>query len=109
MRRTSSSSRPATGSSGTTACAPSWEDEELRAASKCHVVTANDLVAAWGAKQLMESGPRAQAIGIMAGPATDNEVGVRYVTEQLEHAPRPTRVPHGARLADLVEERTFRR
>ena len=80
-------------------------DEELRAAAKCHVLTANDLVAAWGGKKLMEE-DLGLHLGVMAGPATDNEVGVRYVGEQLR-APAANARTHGAKLADLVEEQAF--
>ncbi|MGH7162417.1 MAG: hypothetical protein ACREID_02950 [Planctomycetota bacterium] len=80
-------------------------DAELRAATRCHVVTANDLVAAWGAKRIMEE-ELGLKIGVMAGPATDNEVGERYVSEELS-IPAANARTSGTRLADLVEERTF--
>jgi hypothetical protein len=80
-------------------------DEEIRAASKCHVLTANDLVAAWGGKKLMEE-ELGLAVGVLCGPATDNEVGVRYVTDTLRTAAANARTS-GERLADFVEERTF--
>ncbi|MHC4959994.1 MAG: hypothetical protein ACYTGN_16660 [Planctomycetota bacterium] len=83
------------------------EDEQIRAAAACHVLTANDLVAAWGGQKLMED-ELGLKIGVMAGPATDNEVGVRYVTEQLGIKSANART-HGAALADFVEEAAFRR
>jgi hypothetical protein len=83
------------------------EDEQIRAVAKCHILTANDLVAAWGGKQLMQE-ELGLTIGVMAGPATDNEVGVRYVSEQLGIKAANART-HGAALADFVEEATFRR
>jgi len=82
-------------------------DEEIRKASKCHVLTANDLVAAWGAQRIMED-DLGLDVGVMAGPATDNEVGVRYVTETLE-VPAANARTDGERLADLVEARAFAR
>ena len=81
------------------------EDEEIRAAAKCHVLTANDLVAAWGAKKLMED-ELGLKIGVMAGPATDNEVGVRYVEDELGIVAANARTD-GAKLADAVEDRTL--
>ena len=82
-------------------------DEEIRRAARCHVLTANDLVAAWGGKKLMED-ELGLTVGVMAGPATDNEVGVRYVTDELA-IPAANARTSGKRLADLVEERAFAR
>jgi hypothetical protein len=81
------------------------EDEEIRAATKCHVLTANDLVAAWGAKQIMQ-GELGLEIGVMAGPATDNDVGVRYVEDTLG-IPAANARSDGAKLADCVQKRAF--
>jgi hypothetical protein len=81
------------------------EDEQIRAATRCHVLTANDLVAAWGAQRMMED-ELGLKIGIMAGPATDNEVGVRYVEDELG-IPAGNARTNGDRLADIVEERSF--
>jgi hypothetical protein len=44
----------------------------------------------------------------MAGPATDNEVGVRYVEEELK-VPAANARTQGERLADIVERQTFAR
>ncbi|MHC4820022.1 MAG: hypothetical protein ACYTF8_18445, partial [Planctomycetota bacterium] len=81
------------------------KDEQIRRASRCHVLTANDLVAAWGAKRIMED-ELGLEVGVMAGPATDNEVGVRYVSDDLQ-IPAANARTNGARLADLVERSTF--
>jgi hypothetical protein len=83
------------------------EDAEIRAAAACHVLCANDLVAAWGGKRLMED-DLGLAIGVIAGPATDNEVGMRYVADEL-NLPAANARTGGKRLADLVEARTFAR
>lgn len=83
------------------------QDPELRAATKCHILTANDLVAAWGGKRLMEE-ELGLELGVMAGPATDNEVGVRYVEETLS-IPAANARTNGARLAELVEQKAFGR
>jgi hypothetical protein len=81
------------------------EDGEIRAATRCTVCTANDLVAAWGAQRLLE-GELDLKIGVMAGPATDNEVGVKYVEEELK-IPAANARTMGEKLADLVEAQTF--
>lgn len=81
------------------------KDEQIRRASRCHVLTANDLVAAWGAKRIMED-ELGLTVGVMAGPATDNEVGTHYVASDLE-IPAANARTSGARLADLVEQQTF--
>jgi hypothetical protein len=79
-----------------------FHDEELMDATAVHVMCANDLVAAWGAKMQMQS--HGQDIHVMAGPATDNEVGRAYVRTQLELPAANARVDP-ERLAQLVEER----
>lgn len=81
------------------------EDSELRGATRCCVLTANDLVAAWGAQRLLE-GELGLRIGVMAGPATDNEVGSHYVEEELKIPAANARI-QGEKLADLVEAQTF--
>jgi len=83
------------------------EDQEIRNATRCHVLTANDLVAAWGGKRLMED-ELGLRVGVMAGPATDNEVGSGYVEEALK-VPAANARTQGDRLADLVETQTFGR
>jgi hypothetical protein len=83
------------------------EDEEIRTATRCHVVTANDLVAAWGAKRIMED-ELGLRVGVMAGPATDNEVGARYVEQVLE-VPAANARTQGEQLANLVETQAFGR
>jgi len=83
------------------------EDEQIRAATRCHVLTANDLVAAWGGTRVMRD-DLGLDVGVMAGPATDNEVGSHYVETELG-VPAANARTHGARLADLVEERVFAR
>ena len=47
-------------------------------------------------------------IGVMAGPATDNDVGVRYVEDELGITSANART-NGAKLADAVEERAFKK
>lgn len=76
-----------------------YHDRELRAATTVHVMCANDLVAAWGAKELTARlGCR---VDILCGPATDNEVGERYVEDELG-IPAANARTSGDRLAALV-------
>ncbi|MBI4868871.1 MAG: hypothetical protein HY816_18180 [Candidatus Wallbacteria bacterium] len=77
-----------------------FHDSELMAATAAHVMCANDLVAAWGARMQMES--HGQRIDVMCGPATDNDVGRAYVESDLGLAAANARVDPD-RLADLVE------
>jgi hypothetical protein len=76
-----------------------YRDPELRQAISVHVMCANDLVGAWGARELARSFGR--DIDIMSGPATDNEVGESYVEDQLG-IPGANARTAGERLADLV-------
>ena len=80
---------------------------KIRRAARCHVLSANDLVAAWGGLWIFREELHLE-VGVMVGPATDNEVGVRYVTEELG-VPAANARTSGARLADLVEQKTFSR
>ncbi len=76
------------------------QDEQIRLRTKAHVMCANDLVAAWGAVEVMRSW--GLEIDVMAGPATDNEVGQGYTVRELRVPAANARVdPH--RLTDLVE------
>lgn len=79
-------------------------DSEILAASKAIVLCANDLVGAWGAVEWMRrEGVR---IDVMSGPATDNEVGVRYISRELMvPAVNARNDPH--KLAKLVEDLVF--
>jgi len=75
-------------------------DPEIRALAKVHVMCANDLVAAWGAVELMKRlGLR---VDVFAGPATDNSVGVEYIQRELK-VPAANARTDGNRLADVVE------
>jgi hypothetical protein len=65
---------------------------------------ANDLVAAWGAREICRQLGR--DIDIMSGPATDNQVGEQYVENELG-IPAANARTAGERLADLVALRCF--
>ncbi len=56
-------------------------DAEFRSWIRAHVLTANDLVAAWGGLEWMRA--RDVEPDVIAGPATDNQVGMRYVRDTL--------------------------
>jgi hypothetical protein len=76
------------------------KDAEIRARTRCIVMCANDLVAAWGAVSVMkEMGLR---IDVFSGPATDNTVGVEYIQRELK-VPAANARTEGHRLADVVE------
>ena len=75
-------------------------DPEIRARAKVHLMCANDLVAAWGAAELMKSW--GLEIDVFAGPATDNEVGEGYTARELR-IPAANARTNPTKLADLVE------
>jgi len=79
-------------------------DEQFRGALKALVLCANDLVAAWGAVEWMRN--EGLRIDVMCGPATDNDVGVRYISRELMvPAINARNDPH--KLAELVEGLVF--
>lgn len=71
-----------------------------------HVLCANDLVAAWGGVQWFQQ--HGLTIDVIAGPATDNDVGLRYVRESLHLAAANARTGAEA-FVDLVEQAAFTR
>ncbi len=77
------------------------DDAAIRARTKAWVMCANDLVAAWGAIELTRKW--GIEVDVLAGPATDNDVGKTYAAQELriEAANAFTQAP---RLADIVEE-----
>lgn len=75
-------------------------DKEIRRRAKAHVMCANDLVAAWGAARVMKGWDL--DIDVMAGPATDNDVGEAYVTRELR-IPAANARTNAEKLTDLVE------
>ncbi len=79
-------------------------DKEILARTKAHVMCANDLVAAWGAVQLMKSW--GIEIDVLAGPATDNEVGEGYAAKELR-LPAANARTNPTKLADIVESLVF--
>jgi hypothetical protein len=83
-----------------------YKDREIVRAIRAHVMCANDLVAAWGARECSRTLGR--AIDVMSGPATDNEVGERYVEEELG-IPAANARTRGGRLAEIVAGKVFGR
>jgi len=75
-------------------------DRELMKLARVIVICANDPVGAWGAKRVLaeEFGLRIDAI---SGPATDNAVGTRYITQELGLKAINART-HGAELGALA-------
>ncbi len=80
------------------------QDKEILAKTKVHVMCANDLVGAWGAVQLMKSW--GIEIDVLAGPATDNEVGSGYAAKELR-LPAANARTDANKLADIVEGLAF--
>jgi len=81
-----------------------FTDPDLVRATKAVVMCANDLVAAWGGVAwLRERGIEVDGI---AGPATDNDVGVSYVRDTLGLPAANARTDPEA-LADIVEKAAF--
>jgi len=76
------------------------ECEDIRAALSGVLLSANDPVAAWGGVKLLR-----ERFGIepcaVTGPATDNQVGVEIITDQM-HVPAFNALSSGAALADSV-------
>ena len=80
------------------------KDREILAKAKAHVMCANDLVGAWGAVGLMRSW--GIEVNVLAGPATDNEVGEGYAMKELR-IPAANARTNGNKLADIVEGLVF--
>ena len=58
------------------------QDMELQRLTATHVLAAADLAGAWACDQLFRTRYRAE-IGVVVGPATDTDVGKRYVQTSL--------------------------
>jgi hypothetical protein len=79
-------------------------DAEFRSLVRAHVFCANDLVAAWGGIRWLQD--ISLGVNVVAGPATDNQVGIRYIEDTL-HLPAANARTDGDRYVDLVEEAAF--
>ncbi len=78
------------------------EEVELRERADVLVLCANDPVGAWGAQRLLEERYQLR-ISVVCGPATDNDVGVRFIRKQLG-LPAINARTHGSRLGEFVAE-----
>lgn len=81
-------------------------DPEFKSFIHAHVLAANDLVAAWGgARWLAEND---LTLDVIVGPATDNQVGMRYVRDELGIGAANARTDPAA-FVTMVEEAAFAR
>ncbi len=67
---------------------------------KVHIVAANDLVAAWGAKQLLNEYQITP--DVITGPTTDNSVGIDFIEKNL-HIPAANATSQQEILVKIVE------
>jgi len=78
-------------------------DPELKTAGAALVLCANDPVGAWGGVELLRHTFGWQ-VDVVSGPATDNDVGCRYVRRELA-LPAFNARSHGGELAELLAEK----
>jgi hypothetical protein len=78
------------------------ESADIRAALTAVVLSANDPVAAWGGVKLLRERFRIEPC-VVTGPATDNQVGVAIIAEQMGVAAFNA-ISNGAALGDRVIE-----
>ncbi|MHA1917927.1 MAG: hypothetical protein ACTSUV_06415 [Candidatus Ranarchaeia archaeon] len=71
---------------------------------RAHIVAANDLVAAWGAQQLLLDYGIIPTI--ITGPATDNSIGVEFIESELR-IPASNAVNNKEKLCRLVEKELY--
>lgn len=81
-------------------------DPEFKTFIHAHVLAANDLVAAWGGVRWLQENDL--AVDVIVGPATDNQVGMRYVQDELGVGASNARTDAPGFVA-LVEEAAFAR
>ncbi|MCH7871107.1 MAG: hypothetical protein IID33_05350 [Planctomycetes bacterium] len=78
-------------------------DAELKRMSGVFVLCANDPVGVWGSTRVLKEKFEI-GIDVVCGPATDNSVGTRYVSEQLGLTAINART-HGVELGEFVAGR----
>ncbi len=78
-------------------------DPELKALADVLVLCANDPVGAWGAQRLLTE-QFGLDIAVVCGPATDNDVGVRFIQKKLGLAALNART-HGRELGEFIAGR----
>ena len=75
---------------------------DIRAALSAVILSANDPVAAWGGVKLLRERFMIEPC-VVTGPATDNQVGVEIITNQMR-VPGFNALSSGAALGDCVIE-----
>lgn len=80
------------------------QDKEIMNFTKAHVVCATDPVAAFGAVEQFKK--YNLKIDVMAGPATDTEVGIKYIEKELCIQAINAR-KNGKKLGEIVEKKVF--
>jgi len=78
-----------------------FSDPDLVKATRAVVMCANDLVAAWGAQQLMKGWNI--PITVMSGPVTDNQTGTEYISQEMK-LPAANAMTEGRTLFGIVYE-----
>jgi hypothetical protein len=78
-----------------------FSDPDLVRATRAVVLCANDLVAVWGAKKLMEEWKI--PITVVSGPVTDNQTGTEYIQGELK-LPAANAMSDGRGLFGIVYE-----
>ena len=78
-------------------------DPELKAAGAAMLLCANDPVGAWGGVELLR-GTFGWKVDVVSGPATDNEVGCRYIQKDLGLPALNARTDGGALAARVAEQ-----
>jgi hypothetical protein len=78
-----------------------FTDPDLVRATKAVVMCANDLVAAWGAQQLMKRWNI--PITVISGPVTDNQTGTEYISQEMK-LPAANAMTDGRALFGIVYE-----
>lgn len=83
------------------------QDIELMSFVKAHVLAANDQVGTWGAVKYLSIQPhKVPTIDIVCGPATDNEVGKKFIQDKLGvHAANA--IKDSLELGKLVSKKVF--
>ncbi|MFM1885916.1 MAG: hypothetical protein RL026_1073 [Pseudomonadota bacterium] len=76
--------------------------EDIAKALDCVVLSANDPVAAWGGVKLLRERFGIEPMAV-TGPATDNDVGVQIIEEQMS-VRACNAMTNGAKLGDLIIE-----
>ncbi|MGQ0552813.1 MAG: hypothetical protein ACT4PU_06290 [Planctomycetota bacterium] len=79
-------------------------DPEVMGAVRAHVLCANDLVAAWGGVQWLKD--LHLKIDCIAGPATDNDVGIDYIKKSIGLPAANARVDAEG-FVDIIEKAAF--